>query len=187
MLSETSSELLSDWAYWLRYITDQSVSFSELSPEPGNSPLPAQFQQREGPQPIKVQTEGNWGSGFVFFYNLGRCQAQKRGPVNLPSVAWNIFASVSLGRNTHITVLFKCYLVHSKLSVSIIIAAVSLSIIINFKYTYMQLENYVPLYNLKGRKFGEFHCYYPCWVLLKSYRHNYEWLKSSEDFLTVAH
>lgn len=59
-----------------------------------------------------------------------------------------------------------------------IIAAVSLSIIINIKYMYMCFES---LYNLKVPSL------LLCWSLLKSGRHDYEWLKSSANFLTNVH
>lgn len=50
-------------------------------------------------------------------------------------------------------------LAHSKLSVNII-AAVGLSIIINFEYMYMHFESYTLLYNPKGPKFGDLFLYY---------------------------
>ena len=58
--------------------------------------------------------------------------------------------------------LLRTYAGINKLSVNIIIAAISLSIIINFKYYVRAFQSYAPLSKLKGRKFEEFLSHYVC-------------------------
>lgn len=144
----------------------RSVCVLGVSPEPGNSPLPAQFQDQEGPRPIRGESP-DWrelGVWLCIFYNLRQWQVQKRGSVNRPSGGVN-----DVGCNTHIRVwvlnsvvpvnYLEHILTHSKLSVLLLL--LSVSTIINFKCIYMHTEKYITSVQPNGKKFGESLCYNP--------------------------